>query len=41
MSDIDLTVDAIAELQNKITTQREVIYNLNTMNDELRFLKEI
>lgn len=34
-SDAKLTVDTIAELQNEIATQREVICNLNTMNDEL------
>lgn len=31
-----LTVEAIAELQDKIATQREVICNLNAMNDELQ-----
>ena len=36
MSDAELTVDTIAELQNEIATQREVICNLNTMNDELQ-----
>jgi len=36
MSDAKLTVDTITELQNKIATQREVICNLNSMNDELQ-----
>ena len=36
MNDIELTVDTIAELQNEIATQREVICNLNAMNDELQ-----
>lgn len=36
MSDAKLTVDAITELQNEIATQREVICNLNSMNDELQ-----
>lgn len=36
MSDTKLTVDAIAELQNEIATQREVICNLTAMNDELQ-----
>ena len=36
MSDTKLTVDTIAELQNEIATQREVICNLNAMNDELQ-----
>ncbi len=31
-----LTVEAISELQEKIATQREVICNLNAMNDELQ-----
>jgi chromosome condensin MukBEF complex kleisin-like MukF subunit len=31
-----LTVDIIAELQETIATQREVICNLNAMNDELQ-----
>ena len=35
-SDVKLAVNTIAELQNKITTQREVICNLNAMNDELQ-----
>ncbi|SET05863.1 hypothetical protein SAMN02910413_1682 [Pseudobutyrivibrio sp. C4] len=36
MSDAKLTVDTIVELQNEIATQREVICNLNAMNDELQ-----
>lgn len=36
MNDAKLTVDIIAELQNEIATQREVICNLNAMNDELQ-----
>ena len=36
MSDAKLTVDAIAGLQNEIATQREVICNLNAMNDKLK-----
>ena len=35
MRDTKLIVDTIAELQNEIATQREVICNLNAMNDEL------
>ena len=31
-----LTVDTIAELQETIATQREVICNLTAMNDELQ-----
>ena len=36
MNDAKLAVNTIAELQNEITTQREVICNLNAMNDELQ-----
>ena len=36
MSDAKLTVDTIAELQETIATQREVICNLTAMNDELQ-----
>jgi uncharacterized coiled-coil protein SlyX len=36
MSDAKLTVDTIAELQAEVATQREVICNLNAMNDELQ-----
>ena len=36
ISNAKLTVDVIAELQEKITTQREIICNLNAMNDELQ-----
>lgn len=35
-SDVKLTVDAILGLQEMIATQREVICNLNAMNDELQ-----
>ncbi len=35
-SNAKLTVDTIAELQNEIATQREVICNLNAMNDKLQ-----
>lgn len=31
-----LTVEVIVGLQNEIATQREVICNLNAMNDELQ-----
>ena len=36
MSDTKLVADTIAELQDKIATQREVICNLTAMNDELQ-----
>lgn len=36
MRDTKLIADTITELQNEIATQREVICNLNTMNDELQ-----
>lgn len=36
MSDAKLAVDTIAELHNEIATQREVICNLNAMNDKLQ-----
>jgi hypothetical protein len=36
MNDAELTVNTIAELQDKIATQREVICNLTAMNDELQ-----
>lgn len=36
MSDAKLVADTIAELQDKIATQREGICNLNAMNDELQ-----
>lgn len=35
-SDAKLTVDTIAGLQEEIATQREVICNLTSMNDELQ-----
>lgn len=36
MADIKLVVDTITGLQETIATQREVICNLNAMNDELQ-----
>ena len=36
MSDAKLIVDTIVAFQNEIATQREIICNLNAMNDELQ-----
>lgn len=36
LNDIELGVEIVARLQEEVATQREVICNLNVINDELQ-----